>query len=187
MKLPQFVGQRALKLPAVPLAGASSKALAFLMQAQLQSNWCWAATSSSVSQYYAAGSPWSQCKVADATLTRIDCCSAGGASGPCNVTGYLDRALTTTGNLAKPIVNSTELFSTVQTEVNADRPLGCRIGWFSNGGHFVAVFGWQRSLTNVDYVDVADPIYGNSHVTYSSFCSSYRNAGRWTHSYFTKP
>ena len=32
--------------------------LPFNMQAQTQSNWCWAATSTSVSRYYSIFSPW---------------------------------------------------------------------------------------------------------------------------------
>ena len=39
-----------------------SKSLDFTMQAQTQCNWCWAATSTSVSHFYWWLSPWAQCR-----------------------------------------------------------------------------------------------------------------------------
>jgi len=67
-----------------------SRQLAFAMQAQTESNWCWAAASTSVSHYYWFLSTWTQCRVANAELGRGDCC-ASPAPGPCNVPWYLDR------------------------------------------------------------------------------------------------
>jgi hypothetical protein len=75
----------------------SSVALNFNMQPQTQSNWCWAATSTSVSHYYSWFSPWTQCKVANGELGYSNCCNSPVPS-PCNVSWYLDRALTRTEN-----------------------------------------------------------------------------------------
>ena len=52
-----------------------SKSLGFDMQLQTQSNWCWAATATSVSHYYWWFSPWVQCTVANAELGRNDACN----------------------------------------------------------------------------------------------------------------
>ena len=41
----------------------ATRALVFNMQAQTESNWCWAATSTSVSRFYCSLSPWTQCKL----------------------------------------------------------------------------------------------------------------------------
>src|SRR5918911_1240122 len=71
--------------------------LPFNMQPQQQTNWCWAATSTSVDHYYDPGSGWTQCGVADGELGRTDCCGAG-AAGPCNVYGTLDTSLQRVGN-----------------------------------------------------------------------------------------
>lgn len=47
----------------------TSAVLNFNMQAQTQSNWCWAATSNSISHFYSALlNPWSQCKIAFAEV-----------------------------------------------------------------------------------------------------------------------
>jgi hypothetical protein len=67
-------------------------------QAQLQSQWCWAACSTSISRLYDAGSSWTRCKVVNAELAQTRCCRDGSTSR-CNQSWYLDRALTRTGEL----------------------------------------------------------------------------------------
>ena len=67
--------------------------LGFNMQSQQQTNWCWAATSTSTAVYYNATTTWTQCTVANGETGRTDCCGTGG-SGACNVYGFLDTALT---------------------------------------------------------------------------------------------
>jgi hypothetical protein len=74
-----------------------SKQLSFDMQMQTQSNWCWAATATSVSRFYWFLSTWTQCQVANAELERSDCCNSN-VPGACNVPWFLDRALTRTNN-----------------------------------------------------------------------------------------
>jgi hypothetical protein len=68
--------------------------LPFNMEAQTQTNWCWAATAKSVSHYFFKRSPWTQCKVASAEL-GLTCCVSPVPSA-CNVSWFLDRALTRT-------------------------------------------------------------------------------------------
>ena len=61
-----------------------STVLPFNMEHQTQTNWCWAATSKSVSYFYASLlNPWSQCKIASAELSQTCCTSP--VPGPCNV------------------------------------------------------------------------------------------------------
>jgi Papain-like cysteine protease AvrRpt2 len=119
-----------------------SRVLGFAIQSQPQSNWCWAAVSTSVARFYDSSSSWTQCTVADQALRRNDCC-AGGASDPqkCNKPWYLDRALGVTGNLESAI-SRTLTFAEVQTEIAADAPIGCRVGWYGGGGHFLVIAGW---------------------------------------------
>lgn len=74
-----------------------ASALHFNMELQTQSNWCWAATSKSVSKYYCLFSPWSQCSIASSEL-GLTCCT-NPVPGPCNVPWYLNKALTRTNNL----------------------------------------------------------------------------------------
>ena len=160
----------------------SGRALSFSMQAQTQSNWCWAATSVSVSHFYWTGSSWTQCRVAGGELGRTDCCNSPVPS-PCNVPWYLDRALTRTNNFVS--ITGPIAFTQVQAEIDAGRPVGARVGWSGGGGHFMVIYGYRRVGRTV-YLDIADPIYGNSSPTMTTFSSSYQGSGTWTHSYYTK-
>ena len=73
-----------------------NEVLPFNMEAQTQSNWCWAATSKSVSHFYSGLSPWSQGKIAGKELTQACCTSP--VPTACNVPWYLDKALSRTQN-----------------------------------------------------------------------------------------
>ncbi len=160
----------------------ASKQLAFDMQAQTQSNWCWAATATSVSHFYWLWSTWSQCGVANAELGHGDCCHASVPSH-CNVAWYLDRSLTRTNNFVS--ITGQVAFSQIQAEIDAGRPVGARVGWSGGGGHFMVIYGYSRVL-GTEYFDIDDPIYGKSHLSVADFASSYQGSGTWTHTYFTK-
>jgi hypothetical protein len=159
-----------------------SKHLSFNMQAQTQSNWCWAATSTSVSHFYWFFSHWTQCKVANAELGHTDCCHSPVPSD-CNVPWYLDRALTRTNNFVS--IAGPAGFQQVKDEIDAGRPVGARIGWSGGGGHFMVIYGYSI-VFGVEYFDIDDPIYGKSHLTVTDFSNNYQGSGSWTHTYFTK-
>src|SRR6202035_2755987 len=120
---------------------------------QEQDNWCWAATSDGIAHYYDKSSSWTQCEIANSELGRSDCCGTG-ASGPCNVYGFLNTALTTVGHFDHMVGQAVD-FQTVDGEIDAERPLGVRIGWSGGGGHFLAIGGY-RELPE-QYLHVEDP------------------------------
>lgn len=161
----------------------TSTSLPFNMQPQTQSNWCWAATSTSVSHFYFWASPWTQCKVANGELSRTDCCNSP-VPTPCNVPWYLDRALQRTSNFAS-MVNGTIGYSAILAELKAGRVIGARIGWSGGGGHFMVIHGCSQ-IGGTEYVDIDDPIFGKSHITLAAFTNSYQGSGHWTHTYYTK-
>jgi hypothetical protein len=155
----------------------------FDMQPQQQTNWCWAAVSTSVAEFYHPGSGWTQCSVAGAELSRTDCCGSG-ASGPCNVPWYLDRALTRVGRLDRWVAGSVSV-AAVETEVTYARPLCLRVAWSGGGAHFLTIrghYGWNGT----DYLSVDDPIYGKSDVAYSTLQTAYQGSGSWSHTYYTR-
>jgi Papain-like cysteine protease AvrRpt2 len=160
----------------------SSKELAFDMQAQTQSNWCWAATATSVSHFYRHSSRWTQCRVANDELSRSDCCNSTVPSA-CNVPWYLDRALMRTDNFVRIIGQAG--FEQVRDEIDARRPVGARVGWSGGGGHFMVIYGYSF-VGGTQYFDIDDPIYGKSHLSVSEFSTNYQGSGTWTHTYFTK-
>jgi hypothetical protein len=160
----------------------SSKQLAFNMQAQTQSNWCWAATATSVSHFYWFISSWTQCRVANDELGHNDCCN-NPVPSTCNVPWYLDKALTRTNNFVS--VTRPVSFQQIRDEIDAGHPVGARIGWNGGGGHFMVIYGYSL-VAGVEYFDIDDPIYGKSHLTVSDFSSNYQGSGTWTDTYFTK-
>ncbi len=166
---------------AVGLQYVAYYVLKFTMQAQQQTNWCWAAVSTSVSHFYDPSSAWTQCKVANAQLSRTDCCGTG-ASGACNVYGFLDQGLSEVGHFDH-LQNGVTTFQVLQNEIIAARPLGIRVAWQGGGAHFIAAIGAEEG----DLVLVGDPGSGtNSLVDYTTLETSYNGSGTWTHSYFTK-
>lgn len=158
------------------------QSLPFNMQAQTQSNWCWAATSTSVSLFYRASSGWTQCKVANGELGLTSCCKSP-VPGACNVPWYLDRALTRTGNFVS--ISGPISFADILAELRDGRVVGARIGWSGGGGHFMVIYG-AVTIGLEQFVQIDDPIYGKSQPTLSAFSSSYQGSGTWTHAYRTK-
>lgn len=156
----------------------------FRMQHQQQSNWCWAALASSVSVYYDASSPWTQGQLADKMLQQTTCCVDGG-SAACDQPSCADRALSAIGNLADT-KNGAATFDHVREEVDAKRPMGCRIRWTGGGDHAVAIYGYDAAA-HPPRVFVADPLFGTMHCTYDHFSSAYKGKGSWQHTYLTRP
>jgi hypothetical protein len=151
------------------------------MQPQQQSNWCWAGVSTSVAGYYDPATTWTQCTVANDQTHRTDCCTAPGATGPCNIYGFLDSALTTVGHFAGQRFG-TASFAEVSREIDEGRPVGVRTAWQGGGAHFLAIVAHLPA--NVYGVD--DPIYGKSDVAEVTFQTAYQGTGAWTNTYFTK-
>src|SRR3712207_1845620 len=76
-----------------------SKELAFNMEPQQMSQWCWAATSKSVSHFYWRWSTWRQCLIVNAELNLTTCCQRGlHRLRDCNKPWWLERALKRTHN-----------------------------------------------------------------------------------------
>ena len=155
--------------------------LPFNIEHQTQSNWCWAATSKSISKFYASLSSWTQCKVASSELS-LTCCTSP-VPGACNIPWYLDRALTRTNNFVSYAVPIS--WQRVLQELQKGLVVGARVGWNGGGGHFMVIHG---ATTNgvVEYLHIDDPIYGKSVLPYNQFLSNYQASGKWTHTYFTK-
>jgi len=165
--------------PAAPL----QQSLSLQMQKQQQTNWCWAAVSTSVSLFLNQQSNWTQCKVANSALQCKTCCGVGAGGKDCNKPWYLDKALNVV-EVACRTQDAPTNFVDVQTQIDKGQPLGCRIRWNEYEGHFVALTGYTDS-SPTQYLEVADPGEGTtSDVPYNQFCSAYRNAGTWTHSFF---
>lgn len=192
MHLPPFLGPFTAVAPPVgyalaPIGGGPSRRLTFTMQVQLQTEWCWAATSASVNDYYAPAGTKSQCQIASGVLGSSCCITP--VSSACNQPYYLDIALTWVGHLAQPYIGAAIAFASpaagtpsVEDEIDLGRPVACHISWSGGGGHFNAIHGYD---TNTQDVDVADPYYSTHTLPYTAFLSNYQGTGTWDASYLT--
>lgn len=195
MALPAFLGPFT-PVPAPPalpahafaaIGGGAAQRLTFTMQVQQQSQWCWAATSASIDDYYGPAGTKSQCAIATGVLGG-SCCTAPG-SPACNQPYYLDVALSWVGHLAQPCIGTAiDLVAggpgpaSLETEINGGRPVGCHISWSGGGGHFNVIYGYD---TGTQDVDVADPYYSTHTLPYAAFKTGYQGAGTWDASYLT--
>lgn len=162
---------------------ALSAKIDFRVAPQAETQWCWAAVSSSISKYFDINSPWTQCKVATGELAS-SCCED---RDPCNRWWYLDKALERTQNLNEWFTGTLDM-PTLTAELTSKRPVCIRIEWPGGSGHFLAVTGLYQDTSGSDRVLLSDPIFGTSSYTVEDLISgSYQNdQGRWTHTYLTR-
>ncbi|MBO9880836.1 papain-like cysteine protease family protein [Xanthomonas sp. D-109] len=127
----------------------------FVQQAQLQTQWCWAAVASSVAAFYAPPNPeFSQCRLA-CWATGADSCCTDGSSTVCNQPQLQSQALQHVGH--RRTSSSGRLsFSEIRTEIDAGRPIAVTVHWAGGGGHAVVISGYA-TLQNRAYVRVQDP------------------------------
>ena len=188
-RIPQAVDLDHVPLQA-PLDGAalaSSASLPVIMQHQQGNNWCWAAVSVSIANYYTADSA-TQCDVASKEL-RLGCCPerpGDPCPGNCDVPWQLNLALKRVGHLDSTL-GQAATFAAVQAEINSQQPIGCHITWVLGSGHFVAITGWSLGASGTSYVDIKDPFYGPTTLPFSQFSTAYQKSGdSWDYTYFTK-
>lgn len=159
------------------------KRIGFTMQQQLQTQWCWAATSVSVSKYYRPSSSWTQCSMVNAERGQTTCC-VNGSSSQCNQPNVLDSPLSR-AKVLDHMQGGDVSYDVIQDEIDAGRPLCWRIGWSGGGGHFAVIEGYR--IGGTPWVTVDDPIYGQSDVALSTITGGqYQGSGDWTHTYFTR-
>jgi Papain-like cysteine protease AvrRpt2 len=184
--------------PGAQPPAAPSNPLDFPIECQKASQWCWAAVTVSVARFYSAASPWQQCKLAGEVLCRTCCggseeCMADDHPSGCDQPYLVYHPLGVVGHLHEIRAAPIPLWAapdtlTIQGEVDAERPVVCRIGWKDGGGHFVVLYGYDRSGTE-PLVHVADPVNEENGVsTYNlrEFTEAYRGRGVWTHTYTTR-
>lgn len=156
-------------------------ALRFTMQAQQQSNWCWAATSVSLRRYYQPASTLTQCALVDQRRGRSDCCASGG-SDACNQPDNTAEVIQSLGHL-RSVQSSAATRQQLLTELVAGRPVALRVRWGSAAvGHALVVDGMDEG----DLVTVADPWFGDSVVDYDVMLGTYQSNGTWGSTYYTE-
>jgi hypothetical protein len=162
--------------------------IAFEVQHQLHTDWCWAAIAASVSRHYSPKTKWCQCRLASEMVRRTgrgrrDCCKRlkGRSLEVCNEEWFLASALRIIGRGGGRIKRSRLSFAAVQKSVRAGLPICARIGWPDGTGHFVVITGCNQSRNGDQWVYVEDPLHGHGTWLYAEFCTNYHyGGGRWT-------
>ncbi len=153
----------------------------FDMQHQLESEWCWAATSTSIERFYNPASAMTQCQVVNHQLNRTDACVKG-FTPECNQPGFLDEALGFLECLDH-VENGPIPYANLVGQASQSRPVGIRLAWLGGGSHFLAIMGYEQNQMLV----TEDPVYGTSVIDYQTLLRAYEGAGSWTTTYFTRP
>jgi hypothetical protein len=157
--------------------------LNFSMQFQLQTNWCWAATSASIDAFYNPLTTVSQCGLANTVHGQTTCCADGSTPG-CNQPAVTGDVLSMLGRLRNQ-TDQAEPFDVVDQEIATNRrPLGARIVWSGGGAHAVVISGVGDAANPL--LTIRDSWYGTNYVLYPVFASAYQGTGRWVRSWFTK-
>ncbi len=148
-------------------------------QAQLQSNWCWAACISMANNYYNAAAV-TQCTVANTVLGITGCCN-NPCPNACNVPLAFNSnssALATVRILAAMLTGAAPL-ATVSSQILYNHIVEVGFVWTASGGHFALIDGAD---TTAGTVRVKDPWYGASWLNYQYVVAGY-GQGNWTYTW----
>ena len=157
--------------------------LPFEMEEQTEDNWCWAATTKAVSDFYTPQSPVSQCEVAT-RVKATDCCRNHSGS-PCNEYAFLSDALMKTLNF-EDFKAGIITWKRIKDEISARKIVCAYIQWDnSSAGHYVAIYGVAGIGERTKSVYVRDPMGEDLPMTYARF-KTYDGQGSWQGTYFTK-
>ncbi|MFC7306579.1 papain-like cysteine protease family protein [Streptomyces monticola] len=155
----------------------AAKRLNITMQAQQKSNWCWAAAGNTIAAYL--GKNYSQNQFCNAAFNRQQ-----GTECPNNqaTLGNVQTALRWMGVNQGSYVSGWLRYSTVQTEVNANRPVETRIQWSNGGGHMHVIYGYDDARS---WVYWGDPWPSSDRYNWASHSWYVNNSTfSWTHSLY---
>ncbi|MEU1375602.1 papain-like cysteine protease family protein [Streptomyces triculaminicus] len=155
----------------------AAKRLDITMQAQQKNNWCWAASGNTIATWF--GRNYSQNQFCNAAFDRQQ-----GTTCPNNqaTLGNVQNALDWAGINAGSYVSGWLRYPTVQSEINAGRPVETRIQWSSGGGHMHVLYGYDDANSMVYW---GDPWPSSNRYNWASH-SWYVNNDQfsWTHSLY---
>ena len=156
---------------------AIGKNLPVLLTVQQQDNWCWAASSKAVLDYY--GNPADQCQMANYAFGQNNCCSnitwPNGAGSKCDSGDYLisipllwtgvNSVLNYFGNINTDWKYGSVSAAKVQSEIGNNRPLIMSWNWTGGSSHALVIFGISNNL--ISFLDPW-PGKGLQHWDYNS-------------------
>ena len=173
-------------LLAMPLAFAQWRTLYVPLVTQEHSQWCWAGSSKAVLNYY--GQTPSQCQIVNWAFGLNYACgntvfnwnsNANQPNGMYGSNGSVQNILKAWG-VTNTAYNSASSWSSVVSDINANRPFVIRYGWTSGGGHIMVGRGYETA-NGVNYLYIMNPWPGEGQ-TYRSYSSAVAASDhQWTH------
>ncbi|MFE1900565.1 papain-like cysteine protease family protein [Streptomyces yangpuensis] len=160
-----------------PALALAQKRLNITMQAQQKTNWCWAAGGNTIATWF--GRTYSQNQFCNAAFNRQQ-----GTDCPNNqaTLGNVQTGLRWVGINPGSYVTGWLQYSTVQTEINANRPVETRIQWSNGGGHMHVLYGYD---TANNWVYWGDPWPSSDRYNWASHAWYVNNSTfSWTHSLY---
>ncbi|MFC9299307.1 papain-like cysteine protease family protein [Streptomyces sp. NPDC057011] len=158
-------------------AALANKRLNITMQAQQKTNWCWAAGGNTIATWF--GRNYSQNQFCNAAFNRQQ-----GYDCPNNqaTLGNVQTGLRWAGINSGSYVTGWLQYSTVQTEINANRPIETRIQWSNGGGHMHVIYGYDTANS---WVYWGDPWPSSDRYNWASHAWYVDNSTfSWTHSLY---
>lgn len=157
------------------------RVIPFQEQPQQQSEWCWSASTVSITRFYDPASTWAQCALVNEQFTLTTCCT-NGSSPDCNQPWHADRALAATGHLAG--TSGSLSLDDLADQLMGNHPISIAIEWIGGGGHNPVITGFDRD--GGETIFIQDPIFGPSTQDYNSFPATYQSGASWSASFLTK-
>jgi hypothetical protein len=176
------------------------------MQPQQQTEWCWAATATSINNFYLPASQLTQCWLVNVVFVvfwyqqmgvpapnTFDCCPD---PGKCNIPWGLTLPLQLCGNNGQAFGGS-DGYGATASQIDLGRLVCAQIYWSGGASHFIAIDGYTLVTAPLrvggppepvlEILHVEDPAYGPSDVSYTALQSSYKGQGAWGWTFYTQP
>lgn len=189
-RLAAMIGLAALS--SVAVAGSGYNYLNVNQVTQEHSNWCWAASSVDVLEWY--GQNPSQCSVVNWAFGRADACgnsvfdwnsAANSANTLYGQAGSVQAVLGSSG-VQNTAYASALSWNAIVADVDAGHPFVMRFGWYGGGGHILVGYGYDDE-SGTEYVGYMNPWPGEGY-TWSTYdwtvYAAYDHT--WTHSLRTQ-
>lgn len=170
------------------VAGSGYQYLNVQKVTQNHSNWCWAAISSDILQWYDAQLT-QQCDIVNWAYGRNDACGSHpfNWSSPANTANSLYGRYGSIADIldshgVDPTADDYAIsWNALVNDVNAGEPFVIRFGWAGGGGHFLVGYGYH-DLDGTRMIGYMNPWPGEGY-TWSTYDWTVRayNDHAWTH------
>ena len=165
----------------IPFAIPKDLSPAITLVQQDQTNWCWAACTMMVANFYGVAG-YTQCKLANMFFGQSTCCQSGD-SDVCNLGLEINQIAAVYSNMAIVCnyINGPVTLDVLNTQVNLQgNPVEISVAWSGSGSHVVIISGVDA---NSQVITVNDPGTSSSGGILYNDLLTYSGRGNWVASW----